>query len=139
MNAETTLRRYLRYGGLLIACSTFAFAVDAQGQVLHVDVNGPGGSGATWGTALTDLQAALDGVIPGTTIKVAQGTYIPSLRTDAGDTRTATFLINLDIIIEGGYVGWDAPDPNLRDPDAFPTILSGALEAGLLRGTVRQL
>ena len=98
------------------------------------DVNGPGGSGATWGTALTDLQAALDGVIPGTTIKVAQGTYIPSLRTDAGDTRTATFLINLDIIIEGGYVGWDAPDPNLRDPDAFPTILSGALEAGLLEG-----
>ena len=41
MNAETTLRRYLRYGGLLIACSTFAFAVDAQGQVLHVDVAFP--------------------------------------------------------------------------------------------------
>ena len=96
--------------------------------VLYVDGDAPpGGDGRSWPTAFRDLQDALAVVLPGQAIRVAQGTYRPSARTDPNDGRSATFQLKDRVRLFGGYAGLGAPDPDLRDPDAYVSILSGDL------------
>ena len=54
-------------------------------------------------------------------------TYRPSARTDPNDGRSATFQLKDRVRLFGGYAGLGAPDPDLRDPDAYVSILSGDL------------
>ena len=103
---------------LLSICSS-AGAVD-----IFVDDSAPGGDGTTWPQAYNDLQDAFDDAAQNSTadiIRVAQGTYKP------GTLRTHTFELQVDLQILGGYIGYNAPDPTIRDPELYPSILSGDL------------
>jgi len=97
-------------------------------ETIYVDANASlDGNGASWATAYNDLQDALD-VADGpegiTTICVGAGTYTPDR--GSGD-RTATFQLIDGVTIKGGYAGLGGPDPNVRDVNAYETILSGDL------------
>ncbi len=95
---------------------------------LYVDDDAPpGGDGRTWPTAYRSLADALAGAFLGQEIRVAQGTYKPAARTDPNDPRTATLTLRNGIAIYGGYAGLGAPDPDLRNPNVYVSILSGDL------------
>ncbi len=94
---------------------------------LFVDSGAPaGGDGSSWANAYRYLQDALAAASHYNEIRVAEGTYKPDR--GAGVTlgdRTATFQLINHVPIYGGYAGFGEPDPNARDIDAYPTILSG--------------
>lgn len=109
----------------LIAASLWATSARA---VIHVDSSATGlNDGTSWQDAFTDLQDALASVQTNNeTIRIAQGTYVP------GTTRTASFSVPsaFIVIIQGGYAGLGASgvDPDTRNPEIYPTILSGELQ-----------
>ena len=101
----------------------------APGQTfIYVDVNaaGPIHDGSSWCSAYTTLDDALSVAASGVTILMADGTYRPD---PAGldNPREATFALINGVVIEGGYAGCGAPDPDERDLTAYETILSGDL------------
>lgn len=80
--------------------------------------------GDSWINAYSDLQDALaeaksDPSI--TEIRVAQGTYRPSV-----SDRSASFNLPGGMDLLGGFIGTGG-NPDLRDADLYPTILSGDL------------
>lgn len=80
------------------------------------------GDGTSWSRAFRTLSEALD--TPGVReIWVAQGVYVP---TSPSITNLATFGMNCDVAIYGGFVGAETYREQ-RDPAAHPTILSGDL------------
>ena len=106
-----------------------ALAVSAQaGIVVYVDGDATDEpyDGSSWCHAYLTLHEALAVVQPGTTIRVADGTYWPD---GAGleDPREATFQLLSGVAIEGGYAGCGAADPDERDVAAYETTLSGDL------------
>lgn len=79
-------------------------------------------NGSSWEDAYTDLQDALAASEEGDEIWVAEGTYFP------GDNPEATFLINTNITLLGGFpAGGGDGTIEERDPTAHETILSGDL------------
>lgn len=102
---------------------------EVRGQVIYVDDDAPiGGDGQTWQTAFRSLQDALAHSGPWTPeVRVAQGVYRPTARTQANDARTATFRLVNGVTIKGGYAGITSPSPDDRDIDRFKSILSGDL------------
>jgi hypothetical protein len=74
-------------------------------------------NGTSWANAWTNLDAALTAVPASTELHVASGTYKPAALT--GFTPT-----NLSVTLMGGYNA-ASPSDAVRDPDAYPTILSG--------------
>lgn len=56
----------------------------------------------------------------GDTILLSEGTYTP-LSLDSSDARMATFLMDKNLVVKGGY----SNDFNQHNPDQFATILSG--------------
>ncbi len=96
--------------------------------VVYVDANatGPTYDGLTWCTAYPDLHVALGGAAADTEIRVADGVYLPD---PAGlpDPRTATFQLVNGVTVNGGFAGCGAPNPDLRDPTTYETVLSGDL------------
>lgn len=97
--------------------------------VLYVDSRATGtNDGSNWANAVQSLATAMNASIPGMRINVATGTYkAATMATD----RTATFILRSGVQVFGGYAGLGASNPNLRDSSAFPTILSGDIDAGL--------
>lgn len=92
--------------------------------VLYIDFRATAGAqtGTDWANAITDLAVALGGAIPGQTLCVATGTYLP---THDGD-RGASFLLKNDVSLYGGYAGLsDIAHPDVRDFGAHPSVLSG--------------
>ncbi len=95
----------------------------------YVDANAPA---TGTGMFATDASQSLAGllistcVLPGDTIKVAQGTYYPStVPTAIGDSRNATFYVGNALTILGGYKGdADFTEAN-RDIINNETVLSG--------------
>ena len=86
----------------------------------------PGGDGSSWGAAFADLQDALNAhAIEGGAglIRLAAGTYFPSLRSDPGDPRSASFYLAPELRIEGGYAGPAQPDE--RDTLRYESVLDG--------------
>src|SRR5262249_23667843 len=64
-----------------------------------------------------------------TEIRVAQGVYKPDqseANPDGTNDRTTSFYLP-PIPILGGFAGLGNPDPDLRDIDTYPTVLSGDL------------
>ena len=117
---------------VLVLCPCSPIPARAQG-VLYVDGAAPGvGDGTTWGSAFRDLQDALAVATPpgvgGTDIRVARGLYLPDrgFGQTPGD-RDATFTVPAGVSLRGGYAGGSRPDPDLRDVNAYPTLLSGDL------------
>ena len=103
----------------------------ATGEIIYVDDDATSpGDGTSWETAFTYLQDALMVASSGHEIRVAQGIYRPddfvlSARPNMG--REETFQLKNGVTIKGGYAGFNEPDPNDRDIDAYETILSGDL------------
>ncbi|MBI4578886.1 MAG: right-handed parallel beta-helix repeat-containing protein [Planctomycetes bacterium] len=98
----------------------------AQAVVWYVNAAATGSNtGTSWPDAFTDLQSALSAAQAGHEIRVAAGTYKPSVRTDSGDPRTATFSLSRSLLIYGGFAGGANGDQ--RDWEANRTILSGDL------------
>ncbi len=101
-------------------------------NILYVDANAPGleSDGSSWAKAYRYLQDALAAASPGDTIRIAQGTYRPdcdqSHPSGTGD-RTATFALDQDLVIQGGYAGYGQTDPNQRDTVNWASVLSGDL------------
>ncbi len=113
-----------------LVCSVFVFGVMGGGafaQVIHVDPGATGAQdGSTWCTAFRNLQAGLDAATPGTTIVVANGTYLPETG-GLTDPREATFALASGVTLQGGYAGCGAADSAARDFVATASILSGDL------------
>ncbi|MEE8155450.1 MAG: right-handed parallel beta-helix repeat-containing protein [Phycisphaerales bacterium] len=125
-----------RWVYLTVLATSLATAGAAYGGgVLFVDRGAcVGGDGLSWDTAFIELQSALDVVAEDdtvTAIKVAEGIYKPSARTDPDDPRTATFLLPDGVVLRGGFAGFGAPDPDERDIDLYETVLTGDLIAAV--------
>jgi predicted outer membrane repeat protein len=105
-------------------------------KTLHVDDNAPaGGDGLRWTSAFCYLQDALAAAEPNDEIRVAQGLYYP----DRGENlvpgdRSATFELQSDVVLLGGYGGLSCEDPNRRDVDQYAPVLSGDLLDNDLQG-----
>jgi len=96
-------------------------------NIIYVDTFAGGSDdGSTWTNAYNDMQDALTAAGPGDQIWVAQGTYYPSELTDPCDSRSATFQLENEVEMYGGFPssGGNWAD---RDPDTYITILSGDL------------
>ena len=96
-------------------------------SILYVDKNANGANtGACWSDALKELRDAI-ALIPSypnvTTIKVAQGTYLP---TSNMLDRTASFVLPDGIAILGGY----PTGGGIRDFNSHICILSGDIGTG---------
>lgn len=90
---------------------------------VYVDQSAPaGGDGTTWARAFDNLQDALGKAEPGDVLRVAQGTYLPA---PLGGSPAAYFCMKDHVQLLGGYAGIGSTNPDQRDPDLFPTILSG--------------
>lgn len=110
--------------------SSYLLTVVGRAQnVLYVDDDAEGANdGSTWADAFTRLQDALAAAVQGSEIRVAQGVYKPDAGTGliVGD-RTASFVLKSHVAVHGGYAGLEAADPDARDVEAYPSILSGDL------------
>lgn len=103
------------------------------GEVLYVK-KGSSGNGTSWASAIGELGDALKVARTTNAIKsiwVAAGIYRPTEQWDAstnlivtGEPRKATFHIQSDIKVYGGFVG-EETSISQRNVNANPTILSG--------------
>ena len=86
---------------------------------------GPGGDGSSWPNAFDTLDEALDAAEqdPGV-IWVAEGTYVPTVRTNPNDPRSVSFQIPDATLVFGGFEG-DEDVVTQREIAVNPTILSG--------------
>jgi hypothetical protein len=104
--------------------------VDKSAQVWFVNASAPsGGLGSSWDDAFNNLEAALDSARTDDQIWLAAGIYYPSLINDldasgGSDAREATFYINKDIQIYGGFLGNETALEE-RDFVNNPTIICG--------------
>ncbi len=89
----------------------------------YVDANAPAGTpdGIGWNTAYLDLQQALSVAVSGDEIHVADGTYKPTSTTNV----SISFQLKTGVALYGGYAGYGAADPDVRDFANQPSILSG--------------
>ncbi len=95
----------------------------------YVDTDAaPGGDGLSWATAFNDLDAALD---VATEVWIAEGVYLPTRRQDLSDPRSATFKMQANTTLFGGFAGTETSvDQRVRDGYGLlvhETILSGDL------------
>jgi hypothetical protein len=98
----------------------------APSRVVYVDHSSVGANdGTSWTDAYTSLQSAVLAAQDGDTIRIAGGTYKPTMATD----RTITFALKSGVSLYGGYAGYGALNPDARDISAYPTILSGDIGA----------
>lgn len=96
--------------------------------VVYVDVDATGNDdGSSWDDAFVNLQDAREYAISEDIgeIWVAEGSYYPDQGSSvtSGD-RTATFQLDSDIAIYGGFAGNES-EREERDPESNETILSG--------------
>ncbi len=112
---------------LLLAASPVAL-----GRVVYVDAAAAGAdNGKSWADAYRSLQHGLleayfaDDAVE---VRIARGTYRPDQACwiVPGD-RGWGFPLQGGVAIKGGYVGIQGADPNVRDSQAFRTVLSGDL------------
>ncbi|MFT3686599.1 MAG: hypothetical protein QM783_17060 [Phycisphaerales bacterium] len=127
----------LKLGAAVAVCATGLFSTVLTGQVVYVDAAAPaGGDGASWGSALNDLQAGLAaarGSVAVREVRVAQGIYRPGT---AGD-RGVSFELVAGVSLRGGYAGVASTTPDARDMRTTPTVLSGDLAGDDVAGDRR--
>jgi predicted outer membrane repeat protein len=88
----------------------------AERHFVDQAVVGGSGSGSDWPNAFDDLQDALFVATSGDEVWVAAGTYIPTVRTDPADARSATFRLVDGVAIFGGFSGGET-SLEQRNPD----------------------
>lgn len=126
----------LRTSMAILISGVAAFAADGATWYVRHDAASPG-DGLSWSTAFADLDVCLAGLPPGgQRINVAGGTYQPRYQIDdvvpegtPGGTQPS-FRIRAGVRIFGGYAGeaTAGSESGLRDPQTYPTILSGEIE-----------
>jgi len=87
-------------------------------------------NGFCWSDAFVELQSALAEAESGDQIWMAAGSYLPDYDLNTGShtsDRHASFRLQNDLVIRGGYAGCGAADPDERDIQKYDTILSGDL------------
>jgi hypothetical protein len=109
------------------------------GKVIRVDRNAPlviwTPDGSSWTRAYPNLHDGLAAAHPGDTVRVADGTYVPDDGSGvAPGDRTASFAIPDGVTVLCGFAGYGAPNPDARNVDAYPTVLSGDLNGDDLWG-----
>lgn len=127
MSLGTNLKRGMIW---LTLCMT---GLAAAGDI-YVDDSAPGANnGTSWFHAYRFLRDALDVAKPGDTVKVGQGIYRPNQSSWGPITgRPDSFIMINGVSIMGGYKANDPNppfDPEARDPNMYPSILSGDLDA----------
>lgn len=115
-------RILLWLGGMLLLGASGLAA--AQNRVVYVDLAATGAKdGSSWADAFTDLHAGLAAItLPHQQVWVAQGIY----RTSATDDPYESFKVFRPMKVFGGFAG-NETTLSQRDPEQFPTILSGAI------------
>ncbi|MEQ8766951.1 MAG: IPT/TIG domain-containing protein [Planctomycetota bacterium] len=104
-------------------------------RVIYVDASrGPGGDGASWSTAFTDLQSALAIVLPGDNVWIAAGTYRPG---GPGSSRRVRFDLPDGVALYGGFSGGET-SLDQRDTKTNVTVLSGDLNGDDAPGFVNR-
>ena len=92
----------------VLAIATFLIvAASSAGATLRVDIDSTATTpdGSTWGLAFLDLQDALNVADEDDEIWVADGTYVPTVRTDPLVARSVSFVMVPDVKIVGGFQG----------------------------------
>ncbi len=83
----------------------------------------------TWKTATHSLQTALELASEGDTIWVAEGTYYPSVKSHENSPTSVTFTMPSNVLIMGGFPqGGGSGSIDARDPELYPTVLSGDID-----------
>ncbi len=102
--------------------------------IVYVDSDATGANdGTNWPNAYNFLQDGLaDANFTGVCkeIRVGSGIYTPdsnSSHPNGTGNRYATFKLVNGVSVKGGYAGFGAPNPNVRDIELYETILSGDL------------
>lgn len=119
----------------------FTVGAAGGGHIIRVDRNAPLAiwtpDGSSWTKAYHNLHDGLAAAVSGDTIRVADGTYVPDDGSGVtpGD-RAASFVIPDNVTVLCGYAGYGAPNPDARNVDTYPTILSGDLSGDDLWGIV---
>src|SRR5688500_1754024 len=104
-----------------------AFSAASNADIIHVDDSAPpAGDGTSWNTAFRSLTKALNNSQPGDEIRIAQGAYRP---TKPNGKRQKTFSIGDALLVQGGYAGFGASNPDELNPSQFKTTLSGDLNS----------
>ncbi len=119
-----------------ITFAQFAFpqkAYAACSGIVYVDAASTATTptGCSWANAFPTLQDALAIAVSGDQIRVADGTYYPDEGSgQINNDRHSTFALINGVSVYGGYAGYGAPDPDLRnsDPATNNTILSGEID-----------
>lgn len=94
---------------------------------VNASVVGGANNGLSWANAFSSLESAMlatDAIANSVEIWVAQGRYVPTALSVAGDPRSATFRLRPKASILGGFAGTEV-EAHQADPHAHPTILSG--------------
>jgi predicted outer membrane repeat protein len=93
----------------------------------YVDSRATSGNnnGSSWSNAYTSLSSAMAQATAGETIRVATGTYRPTI----SNYRTLSFKLAKNIALYGGYAGYGASNPDARSTLLYPSILSGDIGA----------
>lgn len=94
----------------------------------HVDKDATGKyrDGSDWEHAFGNIHDALNAASPGQEIWVAHDIYKADETTyqTPGD-RNVSFALKTGVRLLGGYAGFGEPNPDARDIELYPTILSG--------------
>ena len=100
-------------------------------RIIYVDDSAPGANnGTSWFNAYHFLQDALAVAQEGDWIYVAQGVYRPDQTYGpAADGRASSFALKEGVTLLGGYAGFGAAQPSMRDLNVYESILSGDLLA----------
>ena len=122
-----------RFYSIVLAAMTCLFCISiCEGAVIYVDADaGALHDGLSWDTAFHKLNDALAVAVSGDEIRVAEGVYRPdetSADPNGTGDRSAAFNLIDGVILQGGYAGLGAADPNERDINGYKTILSGDLD-----------
>jgi hypothetical protein len=111
----------------IIASVLCALSAQAQSGIIYVDDSAPArgaNDGTSWENAFLDLHNGLKAAQAGDEVRIAQGVYKPAL---PNGSREATFNVPNGVIVQGGYAGFGADDPDALDHKNFITTLSGDL------------
>lgn len=123
MRTQARLRLGTVIGGFCAFAASPAFAA-----IIFVKADAGGGNnGTTWADAFVSLQNALTAAANGDEIWIAAGTYKPA---GAGGNRAASFVIDKDIDVLGGFAGTETPDAAgraMKNAIVNVVILSGDL------------
>ena len=122
----------------VVVCALLAgLSPTAAAKIMYVDGDAKeSGQGTSWADPYKYFQRALTTAGAGAEIRVAQGVYRPdqglpvsrAVRSRSGSMPSVpVFQLKNGVKILGGFAGIGAPDPNARDLERYPTIMSGDL------------